>query len=157
MHSSESPALHFLFTAYSVLGFMRALGNFTMPRRVVGVAATTAYACARPGAGHDHKQDMSCTRCHSSSSTEQDEYLGFWGCLLTSRTWHFNATKFVNNSFPRFGLHKLLLLAGTATTITTSRPRTREYKATFLCFPPLPALLTSSFFGNNTLELLHSK
>lgn len=67
----------FLFTAYSVLRFMRALGNLTMPMRVVGVAVTAAYACAR-----DHKQDMSCTRCHSSSTNEQDGYLGFWGSGL---------------------------------------------------------------------------
>lgn len=47
--------------------------------------------------------------------------MGSWACPLTPlspRTGHFNATKFVNNSFPRFGLHKLLLLAGAATTTT---------------------------------------
>lgn len=97
------------------------------------------YACALPRAGPQHKQDMSTSTSTQHTHTHH-RWLGicpFWPpfpALTPPPTCHFNAAKFVNNSFPRFGLHKLLLLA-----VRHNKLYDVSYpKATFLFWPPLP-------------------
>lgn len=155
-----SLSFSFCFSSFSlrfVLRFMRALGNFTMPSTCGRGKNTSLMRVLYPGLGRSINKTCPRPRplnTHTPHIHTHHRWLGIcpfrplFPALTTPPTWHFNAAKFVNNSFPRFGLHKLLLLAERHNKLyDVSYP-----KATFLFWPPPPPsgtpppLLTSSLF-----------